>query len=238
MGALSGSAALELWELGATLHPLDRSLLALGMADPSSAIDFADLPLGRRNLALLDLHISWFGPRLQAWTACPDCDEKVEFELDARQLAATAGVAGSVPQVPEPVRVGEQTFRLPTSRDVAHVATAENADGASIGLLERCQVGGPENSAWTDDLLEEVEERLASEDPLAESRLALSCPSCGREWEDTFDIGRFLWAEVETRARRTLWEVHALASAYGWSESETLALSPARRAMYLKMVYA
>ena len=234
MGALSGSAALELWELGASLQPLDRSLLALGMADPASAIDFADLPLGRRNLALLELHASWFGPQLMAWTACPDCDEKVEFELDVSELAAT----GRVQQVPESVRVGQLTFRLPTSRDLAHVATAESAEAASIGLLERCRIDGPENSTWTDDLLEAVEERLAGEDPLAESRLALTCPSCGRAWEDTLDIGRFLWAEVETRARRTLWEVHALASAYGWSESETLALSPARRAMYLKMVYA
>jgi hypothetical protein len=234
MGALSGSAALELWELGASLHPLDRSLLALSMADPSSAIDVADLPLGRRNLALLELHSSWFGPQLQAWTSCPDCDEKVEFELNARQLAAT----GDAPAMQSSVRVGEHTFRLPTSRDVAQVATAGSAEDTSIGLLERCRTSGPENATWTDEMLATVEERLANEDPLAETRLALSCPSCGREWEDTFDIGRFLWAEVETRARRTLWEVHALASAYGWSESETLSLSPARRAMYLKMVNA
>ena len=231
MGALSSSAALELWELGASLHPLDQGLLALGLANPSTTIDFADLPLGHRNLALLDLHSSWFGPELQAWTACPDCDEKVEFELDARQLAAT----GHDSQAPESVRVGEFTFRLPTSRDIAHVVTA--AEGASIGLLEHCRTAGPENSTWTVEMLEAVEERMAIEDPLAEPRLALSCPSCGREWEDTFDIGRFLWAEVETRARRILWEVHALATAYGWSESETLALSSGRRVMYLQMVH-
>jgi hypothetical protein len=43
---------------------------------------------------------------------------------------------------------------------------------------------------------------------------------------------------VEALARRVLWEVHTLACAYGWTESETLALSPARRARYLQMVHA
>jgi hypothetical protein len=234
MGALSGPAVLELWELGTSLHPLDRSLLALRMAESSSAVDFADLPLGRRNLALLDLHSSWFGPQLHGWASCPDCDEKVEFDFDARQLAAT----GRVSSLPESVHVGEHTFRLPTSRDLASVATATNEEAASFGLLERCRIDGPEDSVWTDEMLDMVGDRFADEDPLAETRLALSCPSCGREWADTFDIGRFLWAEVEARARRILWEVHTLARAYGWYEAETLALSPARRAMYLQMVNA
>ena len=35
-----------------------------------------------------------------------------------------------------------------------------------------------------------------------------------------------------------MWEVHTLATAYGWSEAETLALGDARRAMYLEMVSA
>ena len=115
---------------------------------------------------------------------------------------------------------------------------ALDAAASATGLLDRCRTGGPEHPEWTDDLLEAVEDSLASADPLAETRLAFSCPSCQREWEDAFDVGRFLWAEVESRARRVLWEVHTLASAYGWSESETLALGDARRAMYLEIVLA
>jgi hypothetical protein len=33
-------------------------------------------------------------------------------------------------------------------------------------------------------------------------------------------------------------DVHTLASAYGWSESEILSLNPARREFYLEMVRA
>jgi hypothetical protein len=233
MPALSSFGVLELWEKGMSLHPLDRGLLALSVADPVGTAAVADWPLGHRNRALLDLHASWFGPRLEGWTSCPSCGDKVEFELDARELVRAA------PSEPPPdaVMVGAYAFRPPTSRDLAHVV-ARDAAASATGLLDRCRTGGPEPPEWTGDLLEAVEDTLASADPLAETRLALSCPSCQREWDDAFDIGRFLWAEVESRARRVLWEVHTLASAYGWTESETLALGDARRAMYLEIVQA
>lgn len=234
MRGLSSHDVLALWESGVPLHPLDRGLLALGAADPSTAGSVADWPLGRRNRALLDLHASWFGPRLQAWTSCPSCGDKVEFELDARELAS----ARPDDQPEDRVTIGNQTFRLPTSRDVA-VVVARNAPAcAATDLLDRCRVDGPAPDQWAGELLETVEQGLASADPLAETRLALSCPSCAREWDDAFDAAGFLWAELESRARRVLWEVHTLASAYGWSESESLALGDARRAMYLEIVRA
>ena len=43
---------------------------------------------------------------------------------------------------------------------------------------------------------------------------------------------------VEMAARRLLPEVHALASSYGWSEKEILALSPARRRSYIALLGA
>jgi hypothetical protein len=234
MRALSSAGVLELWEMGMSLHPLDRGLLALSVADPSAATAVADWPLGRRNRALLDLHASWFGARLHGWTSCPSCTEKVEFELDARALATTA--PGPPPH--DAVIVGAHTFRLPTSRDLAQIVALDAPEYAATGLLDRCRTAGPKTADWSDDVVDAVEESLAAADPLADTRLALSCPSCHREWEDAFDAGRFLWAEIESRARRVLWEVHTLASAYGWSESETLALGDVRRAMYLEIVSA
>jgi hypothetical protein len=158
----------------------------------------------------------------------------VEFELDARELASAAQDA----RPHDHVTIGGHAFRLPTSRDVAHVVAANAPASAATDLLDRCRMPGPEQPEWTGELIEAVERSLASADPLAETRLALSCPSCAREWDDALDAGGFLWAEVESRARRVLWEVHTLASAYGWTESESLALSDARRAMYLEIVRA
>ena len=132
----------------------------------------------------------------------------------------------------------EQIFRLPTSRDLAQVATSSGEQQAAIQLLELCRIGGVESSGWTDEIIEKVGESLATADPMAETRVALTCPACDHAWNDSIDVASFIWAELEARARRLLWEVHSLASAYGWSESETLALSAARRAMYLEMVRA
>jgi hypothetical protein len=117
---------------------LDRGLLALGVADPSSAGSVADWPLGRRNRALFDLHASWFGPRLQGWTSCPSCGEKAEFELDARELA---GVAHD-PPTQDAVTIGDYAFRLPTTRDVAHVLVLNTAESAATDLLDRCRIDG------------------------------------------------------------------------------------------------
>jgi len=233
MHALSSPGVLELWEHGMSLHPLDRGLLALSVGDPSCASGVADWPLGRRNRALLDLHASWFGPRLDAWTSCPSCGEKVELALDARELAMSAPAA----EPDDTVTVDEFAFRVPTSRDLAYVVALDAPEPAT-SLLDRCRTSGPDPATWTDELLDSVQDRLAAADPLAETRLALRCPSCQREWEDAFDAGAFVWAEIESRARRVLWEVHTLASAYGWSESESLALGDRRRAMYLEMVHA
>jgi hypothetical protein len=233
MRALSSAEILTLWERGARWHPLDRGVLALSFADRSAGETVADWPLGRRNRALLELHAAWFGSPLEAWAACPECGEKLEFELNVQDLIA--------PQSDEKQRatvaVEEQIFRLPTSCDLAQVANSSGEQPAVIRLLELCRIGGVKSSGWTDEIIEKVGESLATADPMAETRVALTCPACDHAWSDSVDVTSFIWAELEARARRLLWQVHSLASAYGWSESEALALSPARRSMYLEMAH-
>jgi len=228
MRALSSSETLTLWERGRRCHPLDRALLALSFTGRDSV---ADWPLGQRNHALLELHAAWFGPQLEAWAACPQCNEKVEFELNVRDLTSAQSVETQI-------SVDGHIFRLPTSRDLAQAAKSDNERDAAIRLLELCRVGGVEPSMWTGEIIDKIEEILALADPMAEIRVSLTCPACNHEWDDSLDVAGFIWAELEARARRLLWEIHSLASAYGWSESETLALSASRRALYLEMVGA
>jgi hypothetical protein len=47
---------------------------------------------------------------------------------------------------------------------------------------------------------------------------------------------RFLWNELDDWAARILSQVHILASNYGWSESEIVALSPQRRQYYQDLI--
>ncbi len=234
MRTLSSSETLKLWERGARWHPLDRGLLALHFAGQPEAENVADWPLGRRNRALLELYAAWFGSLLEAWAACPQCGERLEFQLKVRDLE----LPSSADERNAMVTVGEQTFRLPTSRDLAKAIASGDEQKAAIALLELCRVSDAGSFGLTDEVIEKVGDGLATADPMAETQVSLICPACDHEWNDSIDIARFIWAEVEARARRLLWEVHSLASAYGWSESETLALSNERRAMYLELLHA
>ncbi len=233
MRTLTGTDFLSLWERGVRLHPLDQGLLALSAALPETPCDsLADWPLGRRNQALAELRCACFGPGLEGWVPCPQCGEKLEFQMDARAL-----IEQGVSRAPgETIVVNGRSFRLPTSRDLARAARVADPELAAIRLLEICCLERDSHSSWSQEEVEAVGDGLASADPLAETRLAVHCPKCGHDWDETLDLAAFLWSEIEARARRLLMEIHTLASAYGWTEGEILALSEARRALYLEMV--
>jgi hypothetical protein len=233
MKPLNDRDLLQLCEQGSSMHPLDRGLLALSAALPDVSLGtLADWPLGRLNAALIVLRCACFGPRLQAWIACVRCAEKLEFELDGRALAQRAEDA----DYSKPVAVNGQTFRLPTTRDVACVVQESDPERAALRLAEACLVARDDSSASAATDLEEVGRQMSLADPMAEILVNLPCPACGHENNPHLDIGSFLWTEMEARAKRLLLEVHLLASAYGWTEQAILSLSGQRRAAYLEMV--
>ncbi len=232
MRRLSQSDCLAMWESGRTLHPIDQGVLAVQTAFPETRDEsVADWPLGRRNRALAELHVECFSRSLRGWTSCVQCVEKLEFELDGEALL-TMG-----PHAKQPVRVEGFEFRLPTSRDLAHLATRADAPDIALLLLERCRLGDAPLD-FSEEKVEEVGSKLALADPLAEILLDFNCPICGAAFQESLELASFLWAELDGRVRRLLLEVHTLASAYGWSESEILELSAARRDFYVETVQA
>jgi hypothetical protein len=230
MRNLTQADFLELWETGRSPHPLDQGVLAVAAAFPEVKESVADWPLGRRNRALAELRCAVFGGSLRGWTACQTCGEKLEFELDGRALAETAGETDCID-------VGGERYRLPTSRDLAAVVKETDATVAARRLLQQCSLDATKG-VWSEEEMEAVGELMAASDPLSEILLSFDCPGCGAAFEESLDLPTFLWAEMEARAKRLLSEVHALASAYGWSEREILGLSVARREFYLGMVRA
>jgi hypothetical protein len=126
------------------------------------------------------------------------------------------------------------------------VAACEDAREGRMMLARRCLLGARrgEPRAEPVELPDELPEQLMSElaarmiehDPQAEVLLDLDCPACGHSWLVVFDIASFLWGEISALARRLLRDVHSLARAYGWSESDILSMSDARRQFYLEMV--
>src|SRR5690349_864392 len=136
MRAVSNSEFLRLWERGEGLHPLDQSLLALGVALPETPFHaLADWTLGRRNRALAELYRASFRENLRGWLSCAACGEKLEFELDLLSLARA-----EEPHRHESIVVLGQTFRLPSVRDLARASQEPNGELAAIRLIEGCRI--------------------------------------------------------------------------------------------------
>ncbi|CAN5908743.1 hypothetical protein BH23GEM7_BH23GEM7_23940 [soil metagenome] len=240
MRSLSAAELLEVWERGQLATPVNRALLLLAAAEPETPPEaLAALAVGRRNARLLRLRECTFGPGLKSVTTCPTCGEWLELALEVSELLQAFAPVSEDTTADGPVWLdaedGRVRFRLPTSLDLAAVAGAGEA--APAALLERCveEVADAE-PALPPEVAAAVAERMAEADPLADPELALTCPACGDRWSAPLDVVAYFWTEIEAWARRTLHEVHLLASAYGWSEGTILALSPQRRQAYLELV--
>jgi hypothetical protein len=127
----------------------------------------------------------------------------------------------------------EVAFRLPTSADLLALSGL-HPEAARRLLLARClEPGSVEPSPEVVAAVEAVMEEVA---PAGAIDLSLVCPDCGVATVVALDVPGLLWAEVEVCALSLLDDVHVLAREYGWTESEVLALSPQRRAAYLRLV--
>ena len=228
MRELSASEILDVWERGRGRTLPERALdllVAGGHGEPPPDL----LSVGERDAVLVELRELTFGPSLPAVVACPSCSEQLEIELAADDLREEGGSPDEIELGLEGHRV---RFRPPTAGDLVEVARVADVEEGRAVLLRRCVLEGeisPEVEAA-------VAARMAEADPGAWIELALACPECGNEWTAPFDIVSFLWEEIGACARRLVRDVHALASAYGWRESEVLALSAARRSAYLELV--
>jgi hypothetical protein len=134
-------------------------------------------------------------------------------------------------------------YRAPNTEDIAGCAGLEPASSRRK-LLACCVTDARyEGKAFAaeelpEDIAQKVEEQIAALDPQADTLLDLTCPECHERWQEVFDIVSFFWAEIDAWARRILREVNILARAYGWRESDILALGPVRRQIYLAMAQA
>jgi hypothetical protein len=224
----AAAETLAVWERG-TAALFD----AAGVADP------ALLPLGGRDAALLRLYAATFGDRIDGVARCPSCATTVELTLSCDDLLA--GAAGA-PVRPLELDGYAVSWRLPTAADLAALAGCGDAAAAGAALLGRCvtaaeRAGTPvAPDALPDDVRDAVGAAMAAADPLAEILLDLGCPQCAHRWASPLDVAEFVRRRYEAAAHRLLREVHLLARAYGWTEPEVLALSPARRAAYLRLV--
>lgn len=233
---LSPARLIEAGEIGAGLHPLDRAMALLRLSDPDSS-DPASLSIAGCDRQLARLRQALFGDPMACLVDCPACGEPLEFDLSARDVAEALQDAP-----PETVRHDGWAIAIRPldSRDLAAAARSDDLGGAADILLRRAIAGvsGPQGEAAFDALpapvARIVEAHIGEREGASEIALDLNCAGCGKGWTTAFDIGAYLWAEIETARRRLIAEVATLAARFGWSEADLLAMSPARRRAYLQ----
>ena len=243
MRSLSAHDILRVWDRGQGKHAVDRALLLLAPAFPEMSADaLAALSIGQRNARLLRLRQRTLGSMMNAVSECPNCSERLEFSVDVDQVCIVpiddgvpnlfAGTFGDI----------ELTYRPVDSRDLAAVAAVDDPELARELLMERCLVSAVVHGEAVmahelgDDVLAALAEAIAEVDPQAEVRIRLDCVKCGHSWASVFDIVTFFWTEVSTLAERLFADVHQIARAYGWRESEILSMSANRRQAYLERI--
>jgi hypothetical protein len=81
-----------------------------------------------------------------------------------------------------------------------------------------------------------VAEAMAELDPLPGLTVSSRCPNCAAENDHAVDVEAILLRELAREHASLLGEVHRLASRYGWTESDVLAIPRWRRRAYLSLI--
>jgi hypothetical protein len=242
-------------EVSAATLPLERDtrLLERCVMGLDRAQDISELSLGDRETLLLHARRLTFGGEIECALACPQCGRRMDFQLQIDRLLAQEDPATpalffeeTMPTAGEDFRV---RFRLPCGADLADALNCGTHDPeeAVRAVLARCvewvrRVAELEHPAsippdkWPSELAARISERMAELDPQAETALSLICPYCRHCFTSFFDIGDYFLSELRARERRRLQDVHQLALAYHWSESEILSMSPRKRQLYLNLL--
>ncbi len=238
----SASEVVAVWESAVQRPSAYRALAILGFAKPGTPWNaLAELPLGESDQTLWEMRRVMFGPTICGLARCPACEEKLEFCFEVPEFPQETAVEQMLVRT---LADGEYTiaYRAPTTADVHAASGISEAREIRHLFLTRCVLHAQKQGTKISldevppELLQRLEERLSEDNDAADLRLDLRCAKCGKSWEAAFDIATFLWTEWETLAKSLLFDVVALARAYGWNESEILAMGVARRRFYLDRV--
>ena len=208
------------------------SLLVNGHRDGFNA---QALTAADRDRILAAIYLQTYGDPIKGTLTCTKCEALFDMDFSLANLRDHMHQPQSLPTISQ-LENGNYLFengiemRLPTGEDeLALRGCAE--DELATKLLERCLVGGKIDDAKPDDL-----EKLAEIAPMLQAELGSQCPECGHEMQVQFDIQIYLLQSLMQDQEGLNWEVHRLASAYGWRLKEILGLPRSMRKRYSKLI--
>jgi hypothetical protein len=205
---------------------LAHCLVRLGDVTQVEPDHVRDLTLGDREALMLRVRRAAVGERLECSAFC-DCGERLELAVEVGDLLLAPYAA---PAERHALEGGGRTvrFRLPNGADAEAAADVALAAGSEVAvelLLRRCAEPGCDPGLLSAE--------LAALDPQADVELGAVCPDCGAELTVPLDASGWVLAELRRIAAALVDEVHLLATSYGWSEAEIVALGTRRRRRYI-----
>jgi hypothetical protein len=245
-------------DLSAAALPLERNtrLLERCVLGLRHEQDVSQLSLGDRETLLLHARRLTFGGQIDCVLPCPECRERMDFRLQIERLLLHRDAGAPARYFEEIVEAGGKRFRVrfrvPCGADLEdglRPPQRKPTEAVEV-VLARCvewvRLEGElsNGSALAAIPIEElpaglpskISERMAELDPQAETTLQLACPACQHSFTTCFDIGDYFFRELRAREHCRYQEVHQLALAYHWSETEILSMSPRKRRMYLDLL--
>jgi hypothetical protein len=222
-------------DFAATDRPRLVTALLSRCGPRSDAPYWWDQAVSDRTAALLRLLASTDGSAQLGLEACcgdPACGERFVFDLPLEavleQRPATGPIRATLPEA-RPV-----TLRRPTGRDLlAWNALRPQSRQQALGAMLRSLVIEGDVSVEDAPAIAGV---LAEADPLVAFSVSCTCPACDAPAEVSIDLEEIALTRLRQRQGAMLREIHLLASRYGWSEEQILAIPAARRARYLSLI--
>ena len=240
---LQAHEIVKIWEIAISKPFWEKAVLMLSPLYPSEPLNsLASLSLGERNAKLFRFREKLFGTIMNANSACPQCQEGVEFQLDTTVICNSTIIHSAQKEFELKIDETVLKFRLVNSydlRDIATIIEFEGPESAEYELIQKCILSFETHGvlqptqSLPDQYIPQVAESLKNNDPHSEIICRLNCPECSHSWPEAFDIVKFLWHEIETKAQVILTEVQLLAKVFGWWEGDILSLSDVRRKYYL-----
>ncbi len=199
-------------------------LRVLARAGDGAPAALDSLTVTEADRLMLRLYLAIYGAAAECRMQCTACDEPSEFTLDLNAVAQTQD------EDAQPLPEGETHWPLPGGGRIRPPRLADVWASGDQSLLSRISEGvvdAAEAEAWLD--------RAA---PVMAFDIAGACPHCGANNEIRFDLAAFLAARLAGERPFLVRETHLLASRYGWSHGEIMALSRADRRSYAALIEA
>lgn len=200
-------------------------------------VEWGKLPVTDFEWTLLQLRYSLFGDYVKTSSTCnqPKCGAKIDISFRIRNYLEQfeINMPTEVEKSPEPgwfFLVGTDIkFRLPTSDDQTAIA---NVAQPELELQKRCVV--PDK--LPEEMLQQVQNTMASMAPVISGQLCGACPECGFTGDFYFDVQTWVINELRDQAKFVFEDVHLLAGHYHWLEDAILNMPRQRRYRYVEAI--